>query len=63
MGLTKICPWRAAFGESPEYWLGKNIVLPEGWERLTIGKMYIHGRAYRAIAENGAEHTILEPID
>lgn len=63
MGLTKICPWRAAFGESPEYWLGKDIVLPEGWERLTIGKMYIHGRAYRAIAENGAEHTILEPID
>lgn len=62
LGLTKICPWKGGIDSDISEWLGENIVLPEGWQRITVGKMYIKGKAYRAIAENGAKHTVLEEI-
>ncbi len=62
LGLTKICPWNGAVDGDPEAWLGKNIILPDGWEKITLGKIYIRGKAYRATAVNGAERTVLEEL-
>ncbi len=62
MGLTKICPWKGSIDGGPEEWLGENIILPEGWKRITIGKVYIRGKAYKIIAENGAKHAVLQEL-
>lgn len=62
MGLTKICPWKGSIEGDPEEWLGENIILPEGWNRITIGKVYIRGKAYKITAENGAKHAVLEEL-
>ena len=62
MGLTKMCPWRGAENGSPDEWFGEKIVLPAGWTKLTVGKIYIRGKAYRLTAEQGAEKAVLEEI-
>lgn len=63
MGLTKICPWKGHINSPVEEWLGENIVLPEGWTKLTLGKIYLKGKPYRVIAEHGAKQAILEPLE
>ncbi len=62
MGLTKICPWRENIDAPIEAWLGKDISLPEGWKKITIGKVYIRGKSYRVEAEQGAERANLIEI-
>ena len=62
MGLTKMCPWRGTENGSPDEWFGEKIVLPAGWTKLTVGKIYIRGKAYRLTAEHGAEKAVLEEI-
>jgi hypothetical protein len=55
MGLTKVLPWSAGLDSKPEDWLGEDIVLPKGWNKVTVGKVYIQGKTYRIEAENGAK--------
>ena len=55
MGLTKICPWHGKVDGPIEEWLGENIVLPEGWNKLTVGRVTIRGKDYRIEAEHGAK--------
>jgi hypothetical protein len=62
MGLTKMCPWKGTADGPIEEWFGENIVLPEGWKKLTIGKIYIRGKAYRLTAEDGAPRAVLEEL-
>jgi len=63
MGLTKMCPWTDDIDSPIDSWFGENIVLPDGWNMITIGKVYLKGKAYRITAENGAERALLEMID
>ena len=63
MGLTKVCPWRGSLDGSIDEWLGEDIILPEGWNSITIGKVYLRGKAYRIKAENGAKHATLEELE
>ncbi len=63
MGLTKMCPWKGDVDGSVDAWFGKNIVLPAGWEKITVGKIYIRGKAYRLTAEHGADRAVLEEIE
>ena len=62
MGLTKMCPWKGAPDGDPSEWFGERITLPAGWTKLTVGKVYIRGKAYRLTAEDGAERARLEEI-
>jgi len=59
MGLTKICPWRGAVDAPIEEWIGENIVLPAGWTKITIGRVFIRGKEYRIEAEHGAKRAVL----
>ncbi len=59
MGLTKICPWKGNVDAPVEEWLGENITLPEGWKKITVGKVYIRGKAYKIEAEQGASRAVL----
>ncbi len=63
MGLTKMCPWKGTVGGDISGWFGEDIVLPAGWTKLTVGKVYIRGRAYRLTAEHGAKRAVLEEIE
>ena len=63
MGLTKMCPWKGAADGSVDEWFGQDIVLPKGWTKLTVGRIYIRGKAYRVIAEHGAKRAVLEEIE
>lgn len=63
MGLPKICPWKGDIDAPIEEWLGEDIVLPAGWTKLTIGKIYLRGKAYKIIAEHGAKHAVLEELE
>lgn len=63
MGLTKLCPWRGNLDGDIDEWLGDNIVLPTGWNKITVGKVFLRGKAYRLIAEHGAKKAILEEIE
>ncbi len=62
MGLTKICPWNGGLDADINEWIGENIILPEGWNKLTLNKVYIRGKAYKITAENGAKHAVIEEI-
>lgn len=59
MGLTKICPWKGKVNAPIEEWLGEDIILPEGWNKLTVGRVSIRGKDYRIEAENGAKRAKL----
>ncbi len=59
MGLTKFCPWNAPVGTSAEEWAREDIILPEGWNKITVGKIYVQGKAYRLEAEHGAKRAKL----
>lgn len=63
MGLTKVCPWKGNVDADISEWLGKEILLPEGWKSITVGKVYIRGKAYRIHAENGADHAEITEIE
>jgi len=63
MGLTKMCPWKGDWDGPIDEWFGNDIVLPEGWTKLVIGKVYIRGKAYRITAEHGAPKAVLEELD
>ncbi len=63
MGLTKMCPWKGAVDGSVDNWFGEDIVLPAGWTKLTIGRVYIRGKAYRITAEHGAKRAVLEELE
>ncbi len=63
MGLTKMCPWKGAVDAPVDEWFGENIVLPAGWEKVTVGKIYLRGKAYRLTAEHGAKRAVLEEIE
>ncbi len=63
MGLTKMCPWKGTVGGDISEWFGEDIVLPEGWTKLEVGKVYIRGKAYHITAEHGAKRAVLEEIE
>ena len=63
MGLTKMCPWRGSIDGDLSEWFGEDIVLPRGWNKITVGKVYLKGKAYRLIAEQGAKRAVLEEIE
>lgn len=60
MGLTKMCPWKGDVAGPLEEWFGEDIVLPKGWTKITVGKIYLRGKAYRLTAEHGAKRAVLE---
>jgi len=62
MGLTKMCPWKGDVDAPVDEWFGENIVLPAGWEKITVGKIYLRDKAYRLTAEHGAKRAVLEEI-
>jgi hypothetical protein len=47
--------------EDPQSWPCRPVVLPEGWEAITIDCFWIRGRRYRLKAEQGADRATLEP--
>ena len=63
MGLTKMCPWRGRENGDINEWFGENIVLPSGWKKITVGKVFIRGRSYRLTAADGAKRAELEEIE
>ncbi len=62
MGLTKMCPWVGTVNGSIDDWFGEDIVLPEGWNKITVGRITIRGKNYRLTAENGAKRTTLTEL-
>ncbi len=63
MGLTKMCPWKGQIGGDINEWFGDNIVLPTGWNKITVGKIYLRGKAYKLTAEHGAKRAVLEELE
>jgi len=59
LGLTKISPWKGSINGSVEEWLGEDIRLPQGWDKITVGRVTIRGKDYRIEAEHGAKHATL----
>ena len=59
MGLTKMCPWKGSVDAPVDEWFGENIVLPEGWRKLTVGHITLRGKEYRLEAEHGAKRAKL----
>ncbi len=49
MGLTRMDFWQ---GDSTK-WFTHRITLPEGWTKLTLGRIYIEGRPAKVTACNG----------
>ena len=62
MGLTKLCPFKGEVDGPIEAWFGENITLPAGWKKLTVGRIYLRGKAYRLTAEQGAKRAVLEEL-
>jgi hypothetical protein len=48
---------------SPHEWCERPVVLPKGWECIEVERIWGHGRPYRMIAEHGAAHASIEPLD
>lgn len=46
----------------PETWPQRPVVLPEGWEAIRIGHLWVRGRPYRLEARHGQRAT-LEPVE
>ena len=63
MGLTKLCPFKGTVEAPIEEWLGEGITLPAGWTKLTVGRIYLRGKAYRLTAEQGAKRAVLEELE
>lgn len=58
MGLTRMDFWQ---GDSDK-WFTRPVTLPEGWNKLTLGKIYIEGQPARVTAVNG-EIPVVEWLD
>ncbi len=59
MGLTRLNIWH----DSLEDWFEGPIVLPEGWEEIEIGRLWIHGRPARVSARDGEQRARIEWLD
>lgn len=62
MGLCKMCPFNGEPNGSIEAWFGEDIVLPDGWNKITVGKITVRGKNYRLEAEQGAKKAKLTEI-
>lgn len=49
MGLTRMDFWQ---GDAAK-WFTRRVTLPEGWNKLTLGKIYIEGRPAKVTARDG----------
>ena len=58
LGLTRLNLW-----ESEEKWLEGPITLPQGWEEITLQRVYLKGRPARVTAKHGATHAEIEWLD
>ena len=47
----------------PHEWCERPVVLPAGWESIEVERLWAQGRPYRMIAEHGAAHASIEPLD
>jgi hypothetical protein len=47
----------------PSNWGEAPVVLPTGWERIEIERVWVRGGPHRVVAEHGADRTIVEPTD
>lgn len=45
----------------PQSWPCRPVVLPKGWDAITIEHLWIRGRLYRLEAVHGADRATLEP--
>jgi len=57
-----MCPWKGAIDAPIDDWFGENIVLPAGWNKITVGRITIRGKNYRLEAEHGAKRAKLTEI-
>jgi trehalose/maltose hydrolase-like predicted phosphorylase len=48
--------------DAPGTWPARTVVLPEGWEAIRIGHLWVRGQAYRLDARQG-QQTTLEPVE
>jgi hypothetical protein len=46
--------------EAPATWPSRPVVLPAGWEEIQVDRLWIHGRAARLSARQGAARATLE---
>ena len=46
----------------PEDWTKYPACLPEGWEKIEVGRIYLQGKPYRLVAVHGQEAT-LTPVE
>ena len=46
----------------PEHWTKCDACLPEGWDRIEVGRIYLGGQAYKLEAVNGGK-AVLTPIE
>lgn len=58
LGLTRLNLW-----EDEDKWLEGPITLPQGWEEITLQRIYLKGRAARVTARHGAAHAEIEWLD
>ncbi len=47
-------------GDDPHQWGKFPIVMPEGWEKIEIERVWIHGRPARLSAKHGDDHAKIE---
>lgn len=58
LGLTHLNLWK-----DEEEWLDGSITLPEGWDEITLQRVYLKGRPARVTARHGAAHTEIEWLE
>jgi hypothetical protein len=49
-------------GGSPSEWPTERVVLPRGWNSISVDRLWLHGRPHRLIARQDAELATLEPL-
>jgi trehalose/maltose hydrolase-like predicted phosphorylase len=64
MGLTKFNLWKEDTITDIDFrnCLEEKISLPKGWKKITLNRIYLAGKPYQLIAENGSPKAVLTPL-
>ena len=49
--------------DDPSPWPQRAVVLPRGWQEITVERLWVHGLPMRLVARHGAERAELIPLD
>jgi trehalose/maltose hydrolase-like predicted phosphorylase len=49
--------------DDPSHWPQRAVVLPRGWQDITVERLWVHGLPMRLVARHGAERAELIPLD